>query len=149
MSYIKCVACPCRVQCDEEGQCVNTWVTAQPRGASVRGTHIATGDGSNSTFEFPNLNEQFGKFCAPTSAVDTATVVKVLQQRVAAKPDTAGRPAAGTTTGRVWGMADQVFAERGNIDKDFRKEVVRRCEAAGINKSTASVQFGRWISSKS
>lgn len=54
------------------------------------------------------------------------------------------RPKAGTSTGRVWDIADEVSARLGLADKVVRKEVIELCAAEGINASTASVQFGKW-----
>lgn len=59
----------------------------------------------------------------------------------------ANRPAAGSLTGRVWDMADH-HAALGLVDKELRRTVIAACEAVGINKSTASVQFGKWLSSR-
>lgn len=145
MGYVKCVACPSSEQCNEEGQCVNTWVTAQDRrGACVRGTHIATGNGNHTQFTIPIVD--------PVQLAENRPIEKreLKGEWKPSVPVVAGRPAPGTTTGRVWDMADEYAAQQINYgSKEFRREVIRRCEAAGINKSTASVQFGRWISSKS
>lgn len=122
--------------CDEEGQCLNTWVTAQPRGATVR---FSVGTQEPTVYNQPAP-------AAPAAPVKTASPV-------AKKPSdmlVVNRPAAGSLTGRVWDIADDYATQQ--IDygsKTFRKEVIARCEAAGLNKSTASVQFGKWISSKS
>lgn len=143
MSYVKCVACPSREMCDSEGQCLNTWVTAQQCGATLRstlppGTYVAT----------------ITEVKSVQSGVEIAMNVggTVVKDRIKMPSDmlVMQRPAQGTTTGRVWDMADEYAAQQ--IDyrsKGFRRDVIARCEAAGINKSTASVQFGKWISSKS
>lgn len=57
------------------------------------------------------------------------------------------RPKAGSTTGKVWDIADSLAATISD-DKSLRKSVIAECEAQGINKSTASVQFGRWKNSR-
>ncbi len=62
-------------------------------------------------------------------------------------------PKAGSKTGRVWEIADNVFgnmqAERGSVDlKMLRKDIITACESEGINPSTASVQFGAWKKAK-
>lgn len=59
------------------------------------------------------------------------------------EPRSQGRPKSGTTTGQVWEIADQLSALHAD-DKALRKAVVEECVAQGINKSTASVQFGHW-----
>lgn len=63
----------------------------------------------------------------------------------------ATRPKAGSSTGRVWDIADEESAKYGAADrtgKEVRRVVIARCEAEGINPSTASVQFGKWKSSQ-
>lgn len=59
----------------------------------------------------------------------------------------AGRPKAGSATGRVWEIADEV-AETITDEKALRKSVIDKCIQEGINKSTASVQFGKWKTSR-
>lgn len=56
----------------------------------------------------------------------------------------ATRPKAGTSTGKVWDIADALAPEHEGDDKALRKAVVSACEKEGINASTASVQFGKW-----
>jgi len=67
-----------------------------------------------------------------------------------AAPVAAGAPAAGSKTGRVWEIAEQVWLAAGSPSelKDVRKQIIAACEAEGINGSTASVQFGKWKSTK-
>lgn len=64
----------------------------------------------------------------------------------AASTGPATRPKAGTSTGKVWDIADELSAKL--KDKELRKAVIERCEQEGINASTASVQFGKWKSSQ-
>lgn len=52
------------------------------------------------------------------------------------------RPKAGSTTGKVWDIADRVYAEAGNVLD--RNAVIAACEAEGINASTAATQFAKW-----
>ena len=55
------------------------------------------------------------------------------------------RPSAGSATGKVWAIADEVAEEIGGDDpKAWRAAVLSKCEEAGINKGTASTQFGKW-----
>lgn len=78
-----------------------------------------------------------------------ARVARVARAPASAQSGPATRPASGSTTGRVWDIADAAFAQSGATPtKEFRRDVIARCEAAGINKSTASVQYGRWLSSR-
>lgn len=75
------------------------------------------------------------------------------RQRAAAGPRApagpGGRPAAGSATGKVWELADQARAAHGEgpLDKEFRRSVIKACEAAGVNPSTASVQYSKWLAS--
>lgn len=52
------------------------------------------------------------------------------------------RPTAGTKTGRVWEIADQLSAAKGGPAD--RKDVMAQGKAEGINESTVMTQFGRW-----
>lgn len=61
------------------------------------------------------------------------------------------RPKAGTSTGRIWEIADSLIDSNkplhfklGLEDKSLRAEVIKLAEAEGINPSTAQVQFGKW-----
>ncbi len=61
------------------------------------------------------------------------------------------RPKAGTTTAKVWDIADAALkAVKGKVGdwKAFRNSVIALCGNEGINSSTASVQFGKWKSSQ-
>ncbi|MCP9480492.1 GIY-YIG nuclease family protein [Shimia sp. CNT1-13L.2] len=52
------------------------------------------------------------------------------------------RPGAGTKTGRIWDIADEVSKIKGR--RALRREVVERATGEGINPATASTQFGHW-----
>lgn len=67
-----------------------------------------------------------------------------------AAPSVAGAPAAGSKTGKVWEIAEAIWqaAGRPSETKGIRKQIIDACEAEGINGSTASVQFGKWKSTK-
>lgn len=52
------------------------------------------------------------------------------------------RPKDGTTTGRVWTIADEISAK--NKEPATRKEVIEACQAEDINPSTAATQYGKW-----
>lgn len=63
----------------------------------------------------------------------------------------ATRPAAGSTTGKVWDIADAWVTDECNTaatDKEMRRQVIAECVKAGINSSTASVQYSKWLSSR-
>ena len=66
-------------------------------------------------------------------------------------------PKAGSKTGRVWEIAELVLRETLESNerdgkafdvKSLRKAIVEKCESEGINGSTASVQFGKWKTTK-
>jgi hypothetical protein len=52
------------------------------------------------------------------------------------------RPVAGSKTGRVWEIADELSAAA--KAPASRKEVLAKAEAEGINPATATTQHGRW-----
>lgn len=88
---------------------------------------------------------------APRSAAP-ATPAQPKAPRAPRAPSSAAtgeahRPKSGTSTGKVWDIADKLFA-LGLTDKELRKQVIAECEGEGVNASTASVQFGKWKSSK-
>lgn len=60
-------------------------------------------------------------------------------------------PKAGSKTGRVWEIAEQIWIDAGKPSetKALRGQIVSACEAEGINGSTASVQYSKWRASKS
>ena len=55
-------------------------------------------------------------------------------------------PKSGSTTGRVWAIADALWQSRGTMPD--RKAVMAACEAEDINPSTASTQYGKWKASR-
>ena len=60
-------------------------------------------------------------------------------------------PKAGSTTGKVWAIADQIMADipQPVSDlKELRRVVIEACEEEGINPGTAATQFGAWKRSK-
>jgi hypothetical protein len=52
------------------------------------------------------------------------------------------RPKAGTATGRVWEIADELSAKAGAPTP--RKDVLEAAQKEDINVSTAATQYGRW-----
>jgi len=57
-----------------------------------------------------------------------------------------GRPKAGTATGNVWAIADEVRLLYPNQElRSLKKEVIVRCTSQNINPATAQVQFGKWL----
>lgn len=70
-----------------------------------------------------------------TEAATETAVVKVQQNGVT-------RPKEGTTTGRVWAIADEISAKKG--EPADRKTVIEQAVAEGINASTGATQYGKW-----
>lgn len=64
-----------------------------------------------------------------------ATVTKVAQNGVT-------RPKDGTTTCRVWEIADEISSKLGKPAD--RKAVIDQVHAEGINTSTGATQYGKW-----
>lgn len=62
------------------------------------------------------------------------------------------RPKGTSTTGRVWEIADNVLGGTGASSvqdwKPIRAEIMKRCEAEGINPATAATQYSKWKASK-
>lgn len=52
------------------------------------------------------------------------------------------RPKEGSATGKVWDIADSLVTE--GSEAPTRQQVVEACEEQGLNKSTASTQYGKW-----
>lgn len=61
--------------------------------------------------------------------------------------EASSRPKAGSSTGKVWDIADEIAVSITD-EKALRKSVIDKCVQEGINKSTASVQFGKWRNSR-
>lgn len=66
-----------------------------------------------------------------------------------AKANEVVRPKVGTMTGLVWDIADQLSTVI-SVEpwKDFKREVLLKGEAQGINSATIQVQLGKWRASK-
>lgn len=52
------------------------------------------------------------------------------------------RPKDGTTTGRVWAIADEISAKNGVPAE--RGDVIAAGKAEGINEATIATQHGKW-----
>lgn len=70
---------------------------------------------------------------------------KAATDKKAAKQEQNGvtRPAAGTKTGQVWDIADQLSKSKGS--RIERKHVIEEALKLGLNESTAATQYGRWM----
>lgn len=69
------------------------------------------------------------------AAAEPVAVAKIAQNGVT-------RPKDGTTTGRVWAIADEI-SKKNSAPAD-RKTVIEQVVAEGINASTGATQYGKW-----
>lgn len=72
---------------------------------------------------------------APAAAEAAPAVVKIQQNGVT-------RPKDGTTTARVWSIADEISSRKG--EPADRKTVIEQVVAEQINSSTGATQYGKW-----
>ena len=72
---------------------------------------------------------------AAKKAKEDAKIVRQVQNGVT-------RPAPGTSTARVWEIADEISAKA--KAPASRADVLKVAEAAGLNTSTCATQYGRW-----
>lgn len=86
---------------------------------------------------------------AANTALSPAEKAQAADERpqAAEKPSTAPqeRPRQGQTK-KIWDIADDLLSVTGSVGniKEFRKEVIARAEAMGLNAGTAATQFGHW-----
>lgn len=91
-------------------------------------------------------------------AADANITPEQRAEAVQAAPKAAAKPSSGEAierprqgvTKRIWEIADGLFAVTGSIGnlKEFRKQVIARASAEGVNEGTAATQFGKWKASK-
>lgn len=131
MSYVKCSGCVQPGNCAEAQVCFHNYaaVNYPERAAGRADAPLMCGSGYSGATASPS-----------PAAGPPARASRQGGGKVATGP--AARPAGGTLTGRVWEIADGLCATVPSAN--LRASVVQACEAAGINKSTASVQFGKW-----
>lgn len=155
--YVKCVACPSSAMCDEEGQCLNTWVTAQDRrGACVRsslppGHHTAT---------LTRIEESASGYSVTLQTADghVVTVGMPAAKPAKAPPSAPRAPGGGTVTDQIFAACDAVLAEmwpEGSLTTpretqlaEARKLAIPRLEAAGVNINSARKGSSMWIASR-
>lgn len=129
MGHIRCTACPTPADCKEDDRCWNNVVTHNY-------IHVTR-----------DLQSAAPATCnVPVQAPQRAHAAPQPPARVKAPAGAPARPTGGLT-GRVWDIADSEAA-KGLTGKDLRRAVIATCEQCGLNKSTASVQFGKWLSSQ-
>ena len=62
--------------------------------------------------------------------------------------DTIKLPPTKGATKMVWDIANSCYEQHPIVDKELRGMVASKCEEAGINPSTVSVQFSKWKQTK-
>lgn len=94
------------------------------------------------------VNEQFEEGTETAAAVDPVEAVEpVKEKKVVIQRDTQNgftRPIAGTKTGKVWDIADEISKEKGR--PAFRDEVFKKYleEVPEASKGTCGTQYSRW-----
>lgn len=102
------------------------------------------------------LEAEVAKLAPPgdgeTDEIDTeCKPAKKATPRTQQKPGEA--PAATSTTGKVWIIADRVLAAHPAVTattdwKPIRETIIAACESEGINKATAATQYSKYKASK-
>ncbi len=77
-----------------------------------------------------------------TAEVEPAKVEPKSEPVVKDNKNGVTRPRAGTTTGRIWEISDDLSRKVGAPAK--RSDVMDTAKSEGINLSTAATQYGRW-----
>jgi hypothetical protein len=93
-----------------------------------------------------SLEKEVARQHLPEPDLNHEAKPKVEKPKAEKKPDTSfsnpERPKAGTTTGMVWDIADELQKTLGR--QPTSKEVVVACEKEGLKAGTVSVQYGKW-----
>jgi hypothetical protein len=77
---------------------------------------------------------------APAAKAKKEKVVKEAKLKI--EQNGVSRPSPGTTTGRIWEIADEISAKLKAPAP--RKDVMEQTKALGINDATAATQYGKW-----
>jgi hypothetical protein len=96
--------------------------------------------------ELETLVKNSGYDDAPAGSSAEEIKAAVTPKAKVAKPAKTGevaRPKEGTATGAVWDICDEMTLANGGVIPD-RKLVIDKCVEEGVNKATASTQFGKW-----
>lgn len=97
------------------------------------------------------LKAEVAKLSPPEDETNKTEAKPVKKAAVPRKPGET--PAATSTTGKVWVIADRVLASHPSITEDtdwkpIRNSVIAACESEGINKATAATQYSKFKASK-
>lgn len=139
--YVKCLACPRSEQCDEEGQCLNTWVTRQT-GYVLR---FAKPPVAGSVVNVPPLAT-----CAPVPRAQLNGEWIAPTKPAKAPPSAPRAPGGGTVTDQIFAACNAALAELGEgaTLEAARKVAIPRLEAAGVNINSARKGSSMWIASR-
>ncbi len=97
------------------------------------------------------LKAEVAKLTPPEHETNKSEAKPVKKAAAPRKPGET--PAATSTTGKVWVIADRVLASRPAITaatdwKPIRDSIIAACESEGINKATAATQYSKFKASK-
>ena len=97
------------------------------------------------------LKAEVAKLTPPEDETNKTEAKPVKKATTPRKPGEV--PAATSTTGKVWVIADHVLASHPAITaatdwKPIRDSVIAACESEGINKATAATQYSKFKASK-
>lgn len=109
------------------------------RPASTKRREEAIDMGQGSTKGSLEKGEKKGSKKAATEKAEKAPK----EAKVKKEKDPTGRPSPGTSTGKVWEIADSLIG-KGDVTP-ARAVVVAACVENGINPATAGVQYGAWL----
>ena len=84
----------------------------------------------------------------PETKPQPAYTARSPEKKERGNPSPVTRPKAGTSTGMVWDIADQLYATFTGDWKLFRSNLINTCASMGINPATVQVQYSKWKRSK-
>lgn len=104
-----------------------------------------------SEISIDELKSEVAKLVSSEDETNKTEAKPVKKVAVPRKPNET--PAATSTTGKVWVIADRVLASHPAITattdwKPIRDAVIAACESEGINKATAATQYSKFKASK-
>jgi hypothetical protein len=98
----------------------------------------------------------YAKFAPETEALHinrpavTSGRISAATSNKSASPSSIVRPKSGSTTAKVWEIADEMRKLHPDLDqKSLRALIIPKCEENGINPATAATQFSKWKGAQS
>lgn len=89
-----------------------------------------------------NTTAAAGTTAAAPAATETAAAKETKPEVVRIRQNGYTRPKDGSTTGRVWAIADEISKKAGQPAE--RKAVLEQAVAENLNPSMAASQYSRW-----